>query len=176
MGSQILSKEDINRLLDEIACKVVKHHQNEDTIYVIGIYTRGYPLAKRLAQRLKALGKSVKIGSLDITFYRDDLTMIDKKPVIKASKISPEIDDKVVLLVDDVIFTGRTVRAALCEIMDYGRPKRIELAVLIDRGGREVPIEATYVGKKVEISRDYIVDVKLTEVDGTDGVWIFKRS
>ena len=146
------------------------------SLAIVGIQSRGVPLAARLADALrKNTEKRVDVGSLDITLYRDDLSTVGTRPILKATHIPFSIDGRPVILVDDVLYTGRTIRAALDELVDFGRPSRIALAVLIDRGHRELPIQADYVGKTVTTARTDMVDVRLTEIDGKDEVVLVKR-
>ena len=146
------------------------------SLAIVGIQSRGVPLAARLADALrKNTKKQVDVGSLDITLYRDDLSTVGTRPILKATHIPFSIDGRPVILVDDVLYTGRTIRAALDELVDFGRPSRIALAVLIDRGHRELPIQADYVGKTVTTARADMVDVRLTEIDGKDEVVLVKR-
>jgi pyrimidine operon attenuation protein / uracil phosphoribosyltransferase len=142
---------------------------------LVGIRTRGVPLARRLAAAIRgAVGAEPSVGALDITLYRDDLTTIAAHPVIQGTDIPVSIDGRTVVLADDVLFTGRTVRAALDELVDFGRPARIELAVLVDRGHRELPIRADYVGKDLATARPEIVQVQLRESDGEDRVLLLE--
>ncbi len=171
----ILSQEDIARVIKRLAHQIVEKTPNLSEITLIGIQTRGVFLAQRMRETLKAMeGTEVSLGTLGITLYRDDLTTIGPKPVVKETKISFDVSNKKIILVDDVLFTGRTVRAALDEIMDFGRPKSIELLVLVDRGHRELPIRADYVGKNIPTSKDESVEVKLSEIDDKDEVSISK--
>ncbi len=172
------------RVLDRGSLKVaiaamaraIKSDQKAASIAIVGIQSRGVPLAARLAAALSAgAGRKVDVGSLDITLYRDDLSTVGTRPVLKSTNIPFSIDGRTVILVDDVLFTGRTIRAALDELVDFGRPSRIALAVLIDRGHRELPIQADYVGKAVKTERGDMVDVRLAEIDGKDEVVLVKR-
>ena len=143
---------------------------------MIGIYNRGINLANRLAKLIEKIeGVAPPIGSLDITLYRDDLSVIGPQPVIKETHLDIPLDDKSVILVDDVLYTGRTIRAALDAIMDFGRPKKISLAVLIDRGSRELPIRPDFIGKNVPASLKEIIEVRIKEVDGEDAVLIMEK-
>jgi pyrimidine operon attenuation protein / uracil phosphoribosyltransferase len=142
----------------------------------IGIRTRGLPLANRLAERLSALvSQSYPVGALDITLYRDDLSTVAPQPLLKRTEIDFDLTRRVVVLCDDVLYTGRTIRAALDGVIDLGRPRAIRLAVLIDRGHREFPIEANYVGKSVPTAQREVIKVHFQEVDGVDEVWILER-
>lgn len=160
-----------------LMAKAIKADQKDaGSIAIVGIQSRGVPLAARLAIALgSSTGKMVDVGSLDITLYRDDLSTVGTRPVLKSTNIPFSIDGRTVILVDDVLFTGRTIRAALDELVDFGRPSRIALAVLIDRGHRELPIQADYVGRTVKTHRGDMVDVRLVEIDGKDEVVLVKR-
>jgi len=175
---QLMDRARVARTLTRMATEVLEHHSSLGGLTFVGIRSRGVPLAKRLAQRVAELAGSapIPVGALDITLYRDDLTMIALHPIMKGTDIPFSIDGASVVLVDDVLFTGRTVRAALQELIDLGRPDRIELAVLVDRGHRELPIRADYVGKTVTTARDENVQVQLQELDGTDRVALLDRA
>ena len=160
----VLDEQAINRALTRIAHQIIEKNKGIENCLLIGIRTRGIYLANRLAQRIEQIeGKPIGIGELDITMYRDDLSKKDGKPLIKGSHISVDITDKTVILVDDVLFTGRTVRAALDALVDIGRPSQIQLAVLVDRGHRELPIRADFVGKNVPTSQSEKISVMLVE-------------
>jgi pyrimidine operon attenuation protein / uracil phosphoribosyltransferase len=174
--SQIMDDAAISRTLKRIAHEIIEQNKGLENIYLIGIRSRGVPIAKRLADYLQEIeGKEIPVGVLDITLYRDDLTTISHQPVIKGSKIDFDVEGKILILTDDVLFTGRTVRAAIDAILDFGRPAKIELAVMIDRGHRELPIKADYVGKNVPTSAEEIIKVSLQELDGEDSVKIVLR-
>lgn len=162
----------LERALQALGSRIAKEHDDLTKLAIVGIQSRGVPLARRLAAAISGKGRSLPVGSLDITLYRDDLSTIGTRPLIKATDIPFSIDGRTVVLVDDVLFTGRTIRSALDELVDFGRPARIELAVLIDRGHRELPIQADYVGLRVETTRNETVDVRLKETDGADEVVI----
>ncbi|MCQ9204992.1 MAG: bifunctional pyr operon transcriptional regulator/uracil phosphoribosyltransferase PyrR [Omnitrophica bacterium] len=167
----ILCAEDIRRTLYRLTHQILEKNPVSCAIALIGIQTRGVYIARRVKSIIKEIENiDIPVGVLDITFYRDDLTVIGPKPVVRETKIDFDLNDKVVILTDDVLFTGRTVRAALDEIMDFGRPKRIEYLVLIDRGHRELPIRADFVGKNIPTSQEEHVEVKLKEADGEDKV------
>jgi len=169
----ILDADGIRRALTRIAHEIIERNKGVEEVALIGIRRRGIPLAERLAKRIKEIeGKDIPIGVLDITLYRDDLTTITQQPVIHRTDISFAVDNKTLILVDDVLFTGRTIRAALDAIIDLGRPNSIQLAVLVDRGHRELPIRADYVGKNVPTSKKEIISVYLTEIDNDDKVVI----
>jgi pyrimidine operon attenuation protein/uracil phosphoribosyltransferase len=165
----------LGRTLARMAHEIVERHPDMTGLVLVGVQTRGVPLARRLARLMKdASGAEPSVGTLDITLYRDDLTMVAPQPIMKGTSIPVSIDDCTVVLTDDVLFTGRTVRAALDELVDFGRPSRIELAVLVDRGHRELPIRADYVGKVVTTSHEEIIQVRLTEEDGEDRVLLLE--
>lgn len=171
----VLDEQAIRRALTRIAHEIIEKNKGIDHLFLVGIRTRGIFLADRLAERIKQIeGKNVPVGELDITLYRDDLTTktIDREPLVKGMHIDTDIKDKEVILVDDVLYTGRTVRAALDAIIDIGRPSAIQLAVLVDRGHRELPIRADYVGKNIPTSSSEKIVVELTEMDGLDQVSI----
>jgi pyrimidine operon attenuation protein/uracil phosphoribosyltransferase len=166
----------VGRTLARMAHEILERHPDLGRTVFVGIRTRGVPLARRLAGLVgRAGGTEPPVGAQDITLYRDDLTTIAAHPVLKGTFIPFSIDGKDIILTDDVLFTGRTIRAALDELIDFGRPSRIELAVLVDRGHRELPIRADYVGRTVQTSRDEIVQVLLKEEDGEDKVLLLRR-
>lgn len=172
---RVLDAASIDRSLSRIAHEVLERNKDLAAVGLVGVQTRGVPLARRLAERLGAIeGHAPPVGVLDINLYRDDLTRIADHPVLRRTEIPFNLDDAIVILVDDVLFTGRTVRAALDALMDLGRPRQIQLAVLIDRGHRELPVRADFVGKNLPTSTSERVDVRLTETDGDDEVVIVK--
>ncbi|NMB27609.1 MAG: bifunctional pyr operon transcriptional regulator/uracil phosphoribosyltransferase PyrR [Tissierellia bacterium] len=172
----ILDEKAIQRATTRIANEIIERNKGIKGIVLVGIKTRGIPFAKRLAEKIYEIeGQEVPILTLDITLYRDDLTEIYKEPAVKDKVTDENIDGKIVVLVDDVIFTGRTVRAALDALVDMGRPSKVQLAVLIDRGHRELPIRPDYVGKNVPTSKNEIVDVNFKEVDNLDQVVINEK-
>ncbi len=173
--ASIMDGETLSRALVRMSHQIVEKNKSVDNLCFIGIKTRGVPLAKRIAQNVQQIeNKSVDIGALDITLHRDDLTYVAQDPVINSTDIKFDIAGKDVVLVDDVLFTGRTVRAAMDAIMSLGRPATIQLAVLVDRGHRELPIRADYVGKNVPTSKSEIVSVKLKEQDNDDKVELYE--
>lgn len=169
----ILSQSDIGRILTRVAHEIVERNGGCEKLVFVGMHTRGVPLARRLAARIKDfLEVEVPVGALDITFYRDDLSSLEVQPVVSHTDVPDDIAGKRIVLVDDVLFTGRSIRAAMDALIDLGRPQRIQLAVLIDRGHRELPIRADYVGKNIPTSRYEDVQVRLKETDGRDEVAI----
>jgi pyrimidine operon attenuation protein/uracil phosphoribosyltransferase len=171
---ELMDAGRLGRTLARIAHEIVERHPDLERTALVGIRTRGVPLARRLAQAIAGTGTAPRVGALDITLYRDDLTTMAPNPVVKGTDIPFSIDGWTVVLVDDVLFTGRTVRAALDELIDFGRPARIELAVLVDRGHRELPIRADYVGKALTTAREENVQVQLREEDGDDRVLLYE--
>ncbi len=167
--SKIMDKESIQRALMRISHEILEKNRGTENLCIVGIRTRGAVLAERVNACIKKIeGNAVPVGILDITLYRDDLTMIDTQPIVRETLIKFDISGKNVVLVDDVLFTGRTIRSALDALIDFGRPANIQLAVLMDRGHRELPIRADYVGKNIPTSIDQNVQVVLQEVDGKE--------
>jgi pyrimidine operon attenuation protein/uracil phosphoribosyltransferase len=175
--AKILDKEAISRALMRIAHEILEKNKGTKDLCLIGIRNRGAFLAKRLAGCVESIEKEIPcVGALDITLYRDDLTLVASQPLVHKTEIDFDINDKNIILVDDVLYTGRTVRAALDALIDFGRPKTIQLAVLIDRGHRELPIRADYVGKNIPTSNTETVEVRLQESDGKDEVVIIEKN
>ncbi|NLJ41635.1 MAG: bifunctional pyr operon transcriptional regulator/uracil phosphoribosyltransferase PyrR [Clostridiales bacterium] len=173
--TKIMDEAGINRVLSRIAHEIIERNKGIQNVALVGIQRRGVPLAKRLAQRIKEFeGVQVPVGILDITLYRDDLSTLAEQPVINSTDIPFDINGLVVVMIDDVLYTGRTARAAMDALIDLGRPTSIQLAVLIDRGHRELPIRADYVGKNLPTSRNEIVNVMVEEVDQVNKVTITK--
>lgn len=171
----ILTADEIRRGLTRIAHEIIERNKGAENLALIGVHTRGIPLAGRLAEKLSELeGVQVPSGMLDITLYRDDLSEVAHQPIIRETNVPFDIAHRRVILVDDVLYTGRTVRAALDALIDLGRPEGIQLAVLVDRGHRELPIRADYVGKNLPTARHEVVKVKLQETDGTDIVELWE--
>lgn len=169
---KILDDKAINRGLTRIAHEIIEHNKGVEDVVLLGIKTRGMPLAQRISDKIEEIeGVVVPCSSVDITFYRDDLEKENESPVVN-SGVAVNVNDRVVVLVDDVVYTGRTCRAALDAIMDVGRPRKVQLATLVDRGHRELPLRPDYVGKNVPTSSREVVHVKVTEIDGTDEVLI----
>lgn len=175
--AKLMDKDEIRRSLLRLSHQILEKNREIEDLVVVGIHRRGVTLAERISKMIEEIkGKKLPTGTLDITLYRDDLTRIAYQPVVRNTNILFPIDDKKVVLVDDVLYTGRTVRAAIDALIDFGRPKKIELAVLIDRGHRELPIRADYVGKNIPTSPEEMVEVRVEELDGTDEVLILKRT
>jgi pyrimidine operon attenuation protein/uracil phosphoribosyltransferase len=173
--AQLMSATEIDRTLQRLAHEIVERTPQLDDLTLVGIRRRGVPLADRLARNIQTiLGKPVHSGSLDITLYRDDLSTVAPQPVVQASDI-PTVDDRDVVLVDDVLYTGRTTRAAMNGLFDLGRPRRVRLCVLIDRGHRELPVEASFIGRVVQTSDSEIIEVRLREVDEEERVMLVDR-
>ena len=171
--AKLLDAEAIRRTVARMAHEIIERHKGIDTLALIGLHTRGVVLAKRLAKQIEAIeGQTVPVGTLDITLYRDDLSRIASNPIVNATDVPFDITDRQLVLVDDVLFTGRTIRCALDALIDFGRPESIHLAVLIDRGHRELPIKPDYVGKNIPTSKTEKVIVKFKEHDGEDGVCV----
>ncbi|MBW6513173.1 MAG: bifunctional pyr operon transcriptional regulator/uracil phosphoribosyltransferase PyrR [Candidatus Syntrophosphaera sp.] len=171
--STIMDKAQMERSVHRMAHEIIEQNRGLEKIRLVGIRSRGVPLAQRLSNYLRLIeGQDIPVGILDITLYRDDLSTISHQPVIKGSQLGFDIEDAIIILVDDVLYTGRTVRAAIDALMDFGRPKQIQLAVLIDRGHRELPIKADFVGKNVPTSKEEIISVEFEETDGNDAVKI----
>ncbi|OFI07567.1 bifunctional protein PyrR [Clostridium acetireducens DSM 10703] len=173
----ILDQKGVNRTLTRISHEILEKNKGTDNIVLVGIKRRGVPLANRIAKNIENIeGVKIPVGSVDITLYRDDLTQLTDKPTIKDENIKINIEGKKVILVDDVIYTGRTVRAALDAVIDNGRPEMIQLAVLVDRGHREFPIRPDYIGKNIPTSRNELVAVELSEVDNeVDSIKIYDK-
>jgi pyrimidine operon attenuation protein/uracil phosphoribosyltransferase len=171
--AEILDADAVRRIITRISHEIVERNKGVEGVILVGIRRRGVPLAERMAAKIHEFeGKTVAKGSLDITLYRDDLSTVSHQPVVGSTEIPVDVNGKVVVLVDDVLYTGRTVRAAMDAIMDFGRPRSVQLAVIVDRGHRELPIRADFVGKNVPTSRREIIGVKVKELDGVDSVVI----
>lgn len=171
----LLDSKGVERALTRISHEIIEKNKGTEDIILVGIKRRGYPLAQRIAKVINEIeGGEIPVGSVDITLYRDDLSKINEQPILKNTDLGLQIKDKKVILVDDVIYTGRTVRAAIDAVLDNGRPMMIQLAVIVDRGHRELPIRADYVGKNIPTSKNELVSVELIEVDGQDSVKIYE--
>jgi len=169
----LLTSEEVRRVLARIAREIVERNKGAGNVVLVGMWTRGVPLARRIAKAIEDFERiPIIVDTLDISLYRDDISSLEAKSSIRCTDIPIDITDKQVILVDDVLYTGRSIRAAMDALMDLGRPKSIQLAVFIDRGHRELPIRADYVGKNIPSSRDEEIQVRLEEVDGMDGVVI----
>ena len=172
----IMDSEAIRRALVRISPEIIEKNNGVEDVVIVGIRTRGVPLAQRIAAEINAIENcEMTVGMLDITLYRDDLSTLGYNPVVHGTDINFDLSGKHVVLVDDVLYTGRTIRAALDAVIDMGRPKTIQLAVLVDRGHKELPIRADYVGKNVPTSQKETIEVVLNEIDGTDEVYIGER-
>lgn len=173
----VMSREDIRRSLARIAHEIMERNKTVENLVLVGMRTRGAPLARRLAANMENFeGLKIPVGALDISLYRDDLSLLNVQPTVQHTDITVSIDDRFVVLVDDVLYTGRSTRAAMDALIDLGRPQSIQLAVLIDRGHRELPIRPDYVGKNIPSSRDEEIQVRLIEVDGVDEVVIIRNN
>ncbi|MCD6131249.1 MAG: bifunctional pyr operon transcriptional regulator/uracil phosphoribosyltransferase PyrR [Candidatus Hydrothermae bacterium] len=173
---RLMDPGDVRRTIKRIAHQIIEEIPDIENLVLVGIKTRGVPLARMIAEEIEKIsGKQIPVGALDITFYRDDLSLVGEKPEVKGTEMDFDITGRDVVLVDDVLFTGRTTRAALDEIMDYGRPRRVKLCVLIDRGHRELPICPDFVGKTITTTKKEIVKVKFEEIDGITEVVIAEK-
>ena len=173
----VMTPQDIKRSLSRIAHQIIERNKTTEHLVLVGMRTRGVPLARRLAADMEDLeGLKIPVGALDISLYRDDLSSLAEQPSVQRTDIPVSIDDKSIVLVDDVLYTGRSIRAAMDALIDLGRPRSIQLAVLVDRGHRELPIRADYVGKNMPSSRHEEIKVQLIETDGIDGVFIIKNN
>jgi len=169
----VMTAEDIRRTLTRIAHEIIEHNKSTDRLILVGLHTRGVPLAKRLAGSIESYEKTrLLVGALDFSLYRDDLDPSEAESALQRTDIPSDINGKSVVLVDDVLYTGRSIRAAMDALIDLGRPRSIQLAVLIDRGHREMPIRADYVGKNIPSARHEDIQVRLAETDGVDEVAI----
>jgi pyrimidine operon attenuation protein/uracil phosphoribosyltransferase len=174
--AQLMSASEIERTLVRLAYEIVEKNGGVDALGLVGIRRRGVPIAERLGKIVARIENAkVPVGTLDITFYRDDLSTLGPKPVVLEKEIGFSIEDKNIVLVDDVLFTGRTTRAAMDALFSQGRPRKVQLCVLIDRGHRELPVEASFVGRHVQTTVNEVIEVKLTEVDNTDKVLLMEK-
>ena len=175
LNYQLMNSDEVRRTLDRMADEVLKGNDGRPVV-LLGIQRRGVPMARRMAIRMaETTQKEPQIGTLDINLYRDDLTRVAFQPVVRKTEV-PDIDDKDISLVDDVLYTGRTIRAALDALCDFGRMRSIQLAVLIDRGHRELPIEANFIGKRITTTDSEIVEVKLMEIDGEYAIYVMEKT
>ena len=174
--TQLMSASEIERTLVRLAHEIVERNGGVEALGLVGIKRRGVPLAQRLGKLIERIeGTAVPVGTLDISFYRDDLSTVGPKPVVQKSDIGFLIQDKNIVLVDDVLFTGRTTRSALDALFDYGRPRQVQLCVLIDRGHRELPVEAAFIGRVVQTTMNEVIEVKLTEIDNAEKVLLMEK-
>ena len=174
--AQLMSASEMDRTMVRLAHEILEKSKDLDQLAFIGIRRRGVPLAQRLAKKIEALeNRSIPVGILDINLYRDDLSTVGAAPVLNATEISFSVKGKDIILMDDVLYTGRTIRAALDALFDHGRPARVQLLALIDRGWRELPIEARYVGRMVQTTDNQIIEVKFQEVDGQERVLLVEK-
>src|SRR5579863_7435262 len=174
--NQLMTATEIDRTVQRLAHEIVEKSGGTANLALIGIRRRGVPLANRIALAMRGIdGVDVPVGTLDITLYRDDLSKVAAQPVLQSSEIPFTVDDKDLVVVDDVLYTGRTIRAAMNGLFDLGRPKRVRLCVLIDRGHRELPVEATFIGRTVQTSDSEIIEVRLNEVDQEERVMLVER-
>src|ERR1700690_2175067 len=174
--SQLMSASEIERTLVRLVHEIIEKNNGADNLGLVGIRRRGVPLAQRLGQMIARIEKSpVPVGTLDITLYRDDLSTLGPKPVVQKGEIGFPITGKDIVLVDDVLYTGRTTRAALDALFSQGRPRRVQLCVLIDRGHRELPIEASFIGRTVQTTMNEVIEVKLKEIDGAERVLLMEK-
>jgi pyrimidine operon attenuation protein/uracil phosphoribosyltransferase len=177
--SKIMDGARIKRAVSRLASEIVEENHGAKDLYIVGIRRRGVPIAERIRDKIEELeGEKPLYGIIDITLYRDDLSTVGANPIVNRTELDTDIENKKIILVDDVLFTGRTIRAALDQLMDFGRPNRVQLAVLIDRGKehRELPIQADYIGKAVPTKKAEVIKVMLKEYDGEEAVWIYEKS
>ena len=176
LNYRLMTGDQLRATLDRMAADILNANDGRPVV-LLGIQRRGVPMARRLAVRMaEKIRREPQIGTLDINLYRDDLTHVAFQPVVRKTEMPPDIEDRDVILIDDVLYTGRTIRAALDALCDFGRMRTIQLAVLIDRGHRELPIEANFVGKKITTKDNEVVEVKLTEIDGEDGIYVMEKN
>jgi pyrimidine operon attenuation protein / uracil phosphoribosyltransferase len=175
--ARLMSASEIERTLVRLAHEIVEKNNGVENLGLVGIKRRGVPMAQRLAGLIKNIEKQdVLVGTLDINLYRDDLSTAGPKPIVNPLELGFDVNDKNVILIDDVLYTGRTTRAALDALFDHGRPRRVQLLVLIDRGHREIPVEAQFVGRTIQTSDKEIIEVKLKEIDNSEQVLLVERS
>ena len=176
LNYQLMTADQLHATLDRLANEILNANEGRPVV-LLGIQRRGVPMARRMAVRMaQKINREPQIGTLDINLYRDDLTRVAFQPVVRKTEMPPNIEDRDVILIDDVLYTGRTIRAALDALCDFGRMRTIQLAVLIDRGHRELPIEANFVGKRITTKDNEVVEVKLMEIDGEDGIYVMEKT
>ena len=176
MTRRLADAKAVSVLVAKLASQISRHNRGVSDLALVGVKRRGVPLANRLAARLNAGRKTrIPVGAIDITLYRDDLQMVAETPIVRGSEIGFDINGKTLVLVDDVVFTGRTIRAALSELLDFGRPKAIQLAVLVDRGHRELPIQPDFAARVIKTQRSDLVDIFLRETDGRDEITLTRK-
>jgi pyrimidine operon attenuation protein / uracil phosphoribosyltransferase len=176
LNYQLMKSDEVTATLERMADEILEANAGRPVV-LLGIHRRGVPMARRMAKRMaEKTNRNPQFGILDINLYRDDLTKVAFQPVVHKTEVPSDIDDHDIILVDDVLYTGRTVRAALDALCDFGRMRSIQLAVFIDRGHREMPIEANFVGKKIKTKDNEVVEVKLTEIDGEDAVFVMEKT
>ena len=177
LKAQIQDEQGMNRALMRIAHEILEHNKGAENLRLVGVRRRGGPIARRIAENIRGIeGREILVGSIDIAFYRDDLSRLTESPQLRRTELPFDVNDRDVVLVDDVIYTGRTARAAIEAVFSCGRPRSIQLAVLVDRGHRELPIRPDYVGKNLPTSRQELVEVRLPEFDGETGVFLMDLS
>ncbi len=175
MSDVVLGHDQLGRTIRRLAHEIVENNRGTEGLVLAGMLTRGYPIARRIAEAIREFeGVDVPVGSVDIALYRDDYQQRETPPRVRPSQMPASLDGATVVLVDDVLFTGRSVRAALDALLDYGRPARVRLAVIVDRGHRELPIRPDFIGKNIPTSANQLVEVRLTEVDGDEGVYLME--
>jgi pyrimidine operon attenuation protein/uracil phosphoribosyltransferase len=175
LNRQLMDSAEVSATLDRMSDEILKANDGRPVV-LIGIQRRGVPMARRMAIRMaEKTNREPQFGILDINLYRDDLTHVSSQPVVRKTEVPPNIGERDVILVDDVLYTGRTIRAALDALCDFGRMRTIQLAVMIDRGHRELPIEANFIGRKISTKDNEVVEVKLTEIDGEDAIYIMEK-
>ena len=175
LSYQLMKSTEVQSTLERLAGEILKANADRQVV-LVGIHRRGVPMAQRMASTIAAMTQTEpQLGVLDINLYRDDLTRVAFQPVVRRTDVPPTIDDHDVILIDDVLYTGRTIRAALDALCDFGRMRSIQLAVMIDRGHRELPIEANFIGKKIATKNNEVVEVKLREIDGEDAIYVMEK-
>jgi pyrimidine operon attenuation protein/uracil phosphoribosyltransferase len=175
LSYQLMKSTEVQSTLERLAQEILKANAGRQVV-LVGIHRRGVPMAQRMASTIATMTQSEpQLGVLDINLYRDDLTRVAFQPVVRRTDVPPTIDDQDVILIDDVLYTGRTIRAALDALCDFGRMRSIQLAVMIDRGHRELPIEANFIGKKIATKSNEVVEVKLREIDGEDAIYVMEK-